>query len=62
MSNEEKEIINEKLKPIKGLKIGTDAFNIINYSAGKEEIHSGDPLAPGTFYYMYEDTLEGDGQ
>jgi hypothetical protein len=52
--------MNEELNPVKGIKIGNTKINIINYSAGTEEIQSGDPLAPGTFYYMYEDELEGD--
>jgi hypothetical protein len=54
------ETINKDLKPIDGIKIGDDKFNIKNYSAGVEEIESGDPLAANTFYYMYEDDLDGD--
>lgn len=51
---------NEELKPINGIKINDQTFNIKNYSAGVEEIEDGSPLAPGTFYYKYEDSLESD--
>lgn len=51
---------NEKkaLNPIKGLVIGNKVFNIINYTAGTEEIADGSPLETGTFYYKYEDDLD----
>lgn len=47
----------EKLNPIKGIKIGDKKFNIMNYTAGTKEIEDGSPLEPGTFYYKYEDDL-----
>ena len=51
---------NEELKPINGIKINDQTFNIKNYSAGVEENEDGSPLAPGTFDYKYEDSLESD--
>ena len=48
------------IKPINGIKINDQTFNIKNYSAGVEDIEDGSPLAPGTFYYKYEDNLESD--